>query len=45
MIDSNASDCDEDVESWEDVEKIVNDILKPRKTDFSYVINNLHIKS
>lgn len=29
----------------EDVEKIVDEMQKPQKTDFNSVINNLHIKS
>ena len=45
--DRNASDQEDDdvhVESLEDVEKIVDEMQKPHKTDFNSVINNLRIK-
>ena len=41
---SDHDDDDRNVESLEDVKKIVNEMQKPQKTDFNSVISNLRIK-
>ena len=46
--DCNASDDNDDdinVESLEDAKNIVNEMQKPYKTNFNYVISHLRIKS